>query len=86
MARCSQAILGPLLGVIQDMYLNDSHNGREGVLGSTHSPGPTQGASLAEIGFLTWLITFNTKITHLGDALAALGNYRDAITCHVNGT
>ena len=42
--------------------------------------------SLAEIGFLTWLITFNTKITHLGDALAALGNYRDAITCHVNGT
>jgi hypothetical protein len=29
MARPSQAILGPLLGIIQDMYLNDSHKGRE---------------------------------------------------------
>ena len=38
------------------------------------------------IGFLVCLVTFNTNITHLGDALAALGNYRDAITCHVNGT
>jgi hypothetical protein len=28
--KCSQAILGPLLGVIQDMYLNDSHKGKEG--------------------------------------------------------
>ena len=24
----SQAILGPLMGVIQDMYLNDTHKGR----------------------------------------------------------
>lgn len=29
MARHSQAILGPLLGVIQDMSLNDTHKGRE---------------------------------------------------------
>jgi hypothetical protein len=29
MARCSQAILGLLLGVIQDMYLDDTHKGRE---------------------------------------------------------
>jgi hypothetical protein len=28
-ARHSQAILGPLLGVIQDMSLNDTHKGRE---------------------------------------------------------
>jgi hypothetical protein len=29
-ARNSQAILGPLLGVIQDMYLDDTYKGREG--------------------------------------------------------
>jgi hypothetical protein len=28
MAGCSQAIPSPLLGVIEDMYLNDTHNGR----------------------------------------------------------
>jgi hypothetical protein len=28
-ARNSQAILGPLLGVIQDMYLDDTYKGRE---------------------------------------------------------
>jgi hypothetical protein len=30
-ARHSQAILGPLLGVIQDMSLNDTHKGREAI-------------------------------------------------------
>jgi hypothetical protein len=29
MAGCSQAILGPFLGVIQNMYLDDTHKGRE---------------------------------------------------------
>jgi hypothetical protein len=28
MAGCSQAILGPFLGVIQNMYLDDTHKGR----------------------------------------------------------
>jgi|SRR5215213_6635987 hypothetical protein len=49
MARCSQAILGPLFGVIQDMYLDDTHKGRE-VFSEVHSQKVARPACLTRRG------------------------------------
>ena len=49
MAKCSQAILGPFLSLIQDMYLDDTHKGRE-VFSEVHSQKVARPACLTRRG------------------------------------